>query len=262
MTLYDYPAIYAALFAPDREMWTAVTGWLARYLDRPVGSVLDPACGPGNWLLPFAEQGQRVLGNDLNPAMSTFARRRLAPFNAQISRGDMQDLPFAARPGFAPVDAAINLDASVGHLADDAAVIRHLRSVHEHVRAGGVYLLGITLMDLPRRDDTLDELFESGDVAVDGGTASVRYTSLWRDPARRRERVGLTLTTRGIAGCPPTLTEAYDLLTFAPADLHRCLAHAGGWDLLAAHDMTLDGFPDRPFQPGCRGVTLALRRTK
>ncbi len=260
MTLYNHPPIYAALFAPDREMWDGVTGWLARYLDRPAASILDPACGPGNWLLPFAEQGLRVLGNDLNPAMSTFARRRLSPFDAQISRGDMQDLPFAARPNFTPVDAAINLDASVGHLADDDGVIQHLRSVHAHVRDGGLYLLGITLLDMPERDDTPDELFESGEVWVDGGTAQVRYASLWRDPALRRERVGLTLTTRGIPGCPPTLTEAYDLLTFAPADVERCLAHAGGWDLLAAHDMTVDDFPDRGFQPGCRGVTLVLKK--
>jgi len=259
-TLYDYPQIYAALFAPDPEMWDGVRGWLGRYLDQPPRSILDPACGPGNWLLPFAERGWRVGGNDRNPAMCAYARQLLAPFDAQITQGDMQDLALAAASDFAPYDAAINLDASAGHLPDDAAVIRHLRSVHAHVRPGGIYILGITVLDLPWRQDKAQALFESDPVPVGGGTVHVRYTSLWRDPMLRRERIGLEMQSRGVANGPPLLREQYDLLTFTPADLHHCLAQAGGWDLLAAHDMTEDDFPDHGFHPGCRGVTVVLRR--
>ncbi len=258
MSLYDHPELYAALFAPDPEMWDGVRGWLGRYLDRPPRSLLDPACGPGNWLLPFAQRGWRVGGNDRNPAMCRYARQILAPFDAQISQGDMRELAFTASPTFLPFDAAINLDASVGHLPTDADVVRHLRSVHAHLRPGGIYLLGITVLDLPRRQDKAEALFESEPMAVGGGTVTVKYTSLWRDPALRRERIALEMHSRGVAHAPPLLREEYDLLTFAPADLRRCLAQAGGWTLLAAHDMTEDGFPDHGFHPGCRGVTAVL----
>jgi SAM-dependent methyltransferase len=159
-------------------------------------------------------------------------------------------------------DAAINLDASVGHLPTDADVIRHLRSVHAHLRPGGIYLLGITVLDLPRRQDKPEALFESEPVAVGEGTVTVKYTSLWRDPNLRRERIALEMHSRGVPDAPPLLREEYDLLTFAPADLHRCLAQAGGWHLLAVHDMTLDDFPDHGFQPGCRGVTVVLRAVR
>jgi len=255
MTLYDHPELYAALFAPDPEMWDGVRGWLGRYLDRPGRSILDPACGPGNWLLPFAERGWRVAGNDHNPHMCRYARQILAPFDAEITQGDMQTLAFLS----GPFDAAINLDASVGHLADDAQVIRHLRSVRAHLRPGGLYLLGITVLDLPGREERPDALFESDAVAVGGGSVTVRYTSLWRDPVARQERIALEMHSRGVPGAPPLLHEQYDLLTFTQADLRHCLAQAGGWELLAVHDMTLDGLPDHGFQPGCRGVTVVLR---
>ena len=255
MTLYDYPELYAALFAPDPEMWDGVRGWLGRYLDEPPRSILDPACGPGNWLLPFAERGWRVGGNDRNPAMCAYAQHILSPFDAEITQGDMRELAFRSDP----FDAAINLDASVGHLPDDNGVVRHLRSIHTHLRPGGIYLLGITVLDLPRRQEWPEALFESDPVAVGQGTVTVKYTSLWRDPALRRERIALEMHSRGVPNGPPLLREQYDLLTFAPADLHRILAQAGGWHLLAIHDMTLDGFPDHGFQPGCRGVTVVLR---
>lgn len=261
MSLYDYPELYAALFAPDPEMWNGVRGWLGRYLDLPPRSLLDPACGPGNWLLPFAQRGWRVAGNDRNPAMCRYAQKILSPFDAQISQGDMRELAFAASPAFLPFDVAINLDASVGHLPTDADVVRHLRSVHAHLRPGGIYLLGITVLDLPRRQDKPEALFESEPVAVGEGTVTVKYTSVWRDPALRRERIALEMHSRDVPDAPPLLHEEYDLLTFAPADLRRCLAQAGGWPLLAVHDMTVDGFPDQGFQPGCRGVTVVLRRS-
>lgn len=52
------------------------------------GSVLDPACGPGNLLRAAAERGaQRLIGQETSPALARLARSRLGA-SAEIREGD------------------------------------------------------------------------------------------------------------------------------------------------------------------------------
>lgn len=255
-SLYDFPQIYDLFFRPDEDLWTAVTGWIDRYLDGPPRSVLDPACGPGNWLLPCAQRyGCRVAGNDIRPGSVARAQELLGETPQEFLVGDMRDLDFQS----GPFDLALNFDSSIGHLPDNEAVIQHLQAVGRNLRPGGLYLLGLTILQGIADEACTIPLFESGVMQLpQGGRASVRYYSLWRSPKTNRECIRLQLSTQGVAGAPPLFQEEYELLTFDEAGLRDVLARSGGWEVRAMHSMIEDGFPVESFSPGCRAVTLAL----
>ncbi|MET9764397.1 class I SAM-dependent methyltransferase [Streptomyces sp. NPDC006372] len=87
-----------------RRAWARrLRGWLPGR----AGDVLDLGCGTGSLSLLAAEQGHRVTGVDLSPAMVALARRKLAGRDAVFLVGD------AARP-------------PVGEQRFDAVLVRHV----------------------------------------------------------------------------------------------------------------------------------------
>ncbi len=257
-SLYDLPEIYAELLAPAEDLVEDVREWLADALDRPLASILDPACGPGTWLLPFATRGLRVAGNDLSAAMIGSARRRLPRGRAELTIGDMRRLRLAG----APFDAALNLHGSVGHLGSDSDVVEHLRSVASCLRAGGVYLLGLSVFDETPLASEPVLLFQTPPTKLAaGGTAAVLYESLGRDALARSERIRVLVLTHDVPGAPPTLLEEYDLRTFTFDALLAILDAVPEFRLERAYAMELAGRPEIPLGPDAGDVTLVLRRT-
>lgn len=257
MSLYRHPEVYATLLYPEPDLLDALFGWIGKYLDGDCESVMDPCCGPATWLLPFACRDYEVAGNDLLPEMVAEAERRLAGTDAELTRGDMRELAFTK----GPFDVALNLHGSVGHLPDHEAVAEHLAAVRDELRPGGLYFLGLCVFDGDEADETLEVLYESEPTPVaSGGMASVRYESVLRDPVTSRETIRVHLLTQGVEGCPAELREQYDLRTFHAEDL-RTLVEDAGFQLLAAHGMEEDGFPDRGLYANCGDVTLVLRHT-
>ncbi len=108
-----------------------------RYARRPVRRVLDIACGTGPHLARLADHGYAMAGLDLSRANIEFLRERLAGKGqrAELVVGDMTD--FRLRR---PVDAAICMQDSQGHLLTNDQLIAHLRVVARAVRRGGLYV--------------------------------------------------------------------------------------------------------------------------
>lgn len=256
MGLYRHPEVYATLLSPEPDVFEHVLDWIDVYLDGPFGSVMDPCCGPGTWLLPFSVRELHVAGNDLLPQMVAECRRRLGAA-AELTQRDMRALAFET----GPFDVVFNLHSSIGHLADLAAAAEHLASVRDHLRPGGLYFLGACVYDGDRVDEDVHVLYESEPMYVpSGGMAAVRYESVRRDPVRCEETIRLHLLSRGVAACPESLEEEYVLKTFQRDALRDLLDDVGGFDLLAVHAMEEDGHPDRGLQPDCGDVTLVLRK--
>ncbi|HXG04776.1 MAG TPA: class I SAM-dependent methyltransferase [Candidatus Binatia bacterium] len=135
---YEAPRLYEIAFDMNRK---GEVDFLAhcfrRYARRPVRRVLDLACGTGPHLVRLAERGYRLVGLDLSRRNIEYLRRRLAArgLQAELRVGDMTR--FHLRE---PVDAAICMQDSQGHLLTNEALLAHLRCVARALRPGGVYV--------------------------------------------------------------------------------------------------------------------------
>ncbi|MGX1566112.1 class I SAM-dependent methyltransferase [Streptomyces sp. NPDC055506] len=77
-----------------RRAWAGrLRGWLPGH----AGDVLDLGCGTGSLSLLASEQGHRVTGVDLSPAMVTLAREKLAGRDAVFLVGDAAAPPIGER---------------------------------------------------------------------------------------------------------------------------------------------------------------------
>src|SRR5438093_10871463 len=104
---------------------------------RRVRRVLDIACGTGPHLIRLADRGYRMAGLDLSQKNIAFLTERIADkgHTADLVVGDMTN--FRLRR---PVDAAICMQDSQGHLLTNEQLLTHLKCVARAVRPGGLYV--------------------------------------------------------------------------------------------------------------------------
>jgi SAM-dependent methyltransferase len=135
---YAAPEYYEIAFDMNRKQEVDFLVHCFRaYARRPVERVLDIACGTGPHLIRLAARGYAMTGLDLSPDNVRYLRGRVDKrgLEADLRVGDMTRFRL---PG--PVDAAICMQDSQGHLLDNDAILAHLRSVARAVRKGGLYV--------------------------------------------------------------------------------------------------------------------------
>ncbi len=143
-SFYDCPQWYDIVHAAG----TAAEVTQLERLNRKFGTGgrrwLEPACGTGRFLRVLARRGYKPVGYDANPMMLDYARRRLRSHNlrAQLCEGDMAAF---MRPG--AFDLAFNLINTFRHLLEPLEAVAHLNCIAQSLRPGGVYVLGIDLVD-------------------------------------------------------------------------------------------------------------------
>ena len=137
-THYSAPRLYEIAFDLNRKGEVDFLEYcFKRFARRRVRRVLDIACGTGPHLLRLAARGYRMSGLDLSPENIAFLSRRAgqAGFEPALVVGDMANFRLPA-----PVDAAICMQDSQGHLLTNAVLIGHLRAVARALRSGGLYV--------------------------------------------------------------------------------------------------------------------------
>ncbi len=135
---YSAPRLYEIAFDLNRKGEVDFLEYCFKKLaKRRIRRVLDIACGTGPHLLRLAARGYRMSGLDLSPENIAFldTRARAAGFETDLFVGDMTRF----RPP-APVDAAICMQDSQGHLLTNERIVEHLRSVARALRPGGLYV--------------------------------------------------------------------------------------------------------------------------
>ena len=223
---YTAPRLYEIAFDLNRKGEVDfLIHCFATHARRPVRRVLDIACGTGPHLMRLAERGYQMVGLDLSRKNIEFLGERLAAKgqSAELTVGDMTD--FRLRQ---PVDAAICMQDSQGHLLTNEAILAHLRCVAKAVRKGGLYVFD-------------------------------RYMcSSWTDPARRwswtrkRGRATVRATFEALKDLNPVTQTFYEDLELEahedgrrhvyrqrhasrmvfPQELRALVALAGGFDLV------------------------------
>lgn len=135
---YSAPRYYEIAFDMNRKQEVDfLVHCFRRYAKGPVRTVLDIACGTGPHLIRLAERGFRMSGLDLSPENIAFLgeRARAKGFTVGLHVADMTRFRLPR-----PVDAAICMQDSQGHLLTNDAILAHLRSVRRAVRPGGLYV--------------------------------------------------------------------------------------------------------------------------
>ena len=135
---YTAPRLYEIAFDMNRKGEVDfLDHCFKRFARRRVRTVVDIACGTGPHLVRLAERGYRMSGLDLSRRNIEFLGERLAAkkLAGELVVGDMTNFHLAR-----PVDAAICMQDSQGHLLTNAQLLAHLRSVARNLRRGGVYV--------------------------------------------------------------------------------------------------------------------------
>jgi len=137
-TQYSAPRYYEIAFDMNRKQEVDfLVHCFRRYATRPVRTVLDIACGTGPHLIRLAERGFRLSGLDLSAETIEFLRERAGAkgFHVGLHVADMTRFRLPR-----PVDAAICMQDSQGHLLTNEAILAHLRCVARAVKKGGLYV--------------------------------------------------------------------------------------------------------------------------
>ena len=135
---YSAPRYYEIAFDMNRKQEVDfLVHCFRRHAQRPVRTVLDIACGTGPHLIRLGERGYRMSGLDLSSENVEFLRERAerAGLDVSLHVADMSSfrLPY-------PVDAAICMQDSQGHLLTNEAILAHLRCVRRALKPGGLYV--------------------------------------------------------------------------------------------------------------------------
>jgi SAM-dependent methyltransferase len=136
--MYSAPRLYEIAFDMNRKGEVDfLTHCFKRYARRPVHRVLDIACGTGPHLIRLAERGYRTVGLDLSADNIRYLGERLLAkgLSGELVVGDMTDFHLPR-----PVDAAICMQDSQGHLLTNEQLVAHLRAVGRALRRGGLYV--------------------------------------------------------------------------------------------------------------------------
>src|SRR5688572_7361490 len=135
---YSAPRLYESAFDMSRNGEVDfLVHCFKRFARRRVRTVVDIACGTGPHLIRLADRGYRMAGLDLSKRNIEFLGERLADkgLTGELVVGDMTNFRLAR-----PVDAAICMQDSQGHLLTNEQLLAHLRSVGRNLRRGGVYV--------------------------------------------------------------------------------------------------------------------------
>jgi 2-polyprenyl-3-methyl-5-hydroxy-6-metoxy-1,4-benzoquinol methylase len=135
---YAAPRYYEIAFDMNRKQEVDfLAHCFRRYAKRPVKTVIDIACGTGPHLIRLARRGYRMSGLDLSPANIAYLQERAAADGLAVGL-HVADMTRFTLPE--PVDAAICMQDSQGHLLTNEAILAHLRCTAKAVRKGGLYV--------------------------------------------------------------------------------------------------------------------------
>ncbi len=238
-TWYDLPRYYDIAFQSETAAEAAfLEAAFHKYAAREVRQVLEPACGTGRLVCELARRGYRLTAFDTSRPALAFLRRRLARQNlaAHVVQAEMARFSL---PG--AFDAAYNTFDSFRHLLTEEAARRHLDSVADSLRRGGIYVLGFHLLP----PDASEECVERWTERRGQTTVTVTLRVLATDRRRRLEQIRVNLSVRRGASRQRYVDE-FPLRLYTARQFRRLLGRVPQLELCDVFDFWYE--IDRPLR--------------
>lgn len=116
-----------------------------RFGDGPIRSILDLGCGTGNHAILLANRGYEVVGVERSAEMVAHARRKAHALQINgvqrvpsFQKGDLRSLNLGRQ-----FDAILMMFAVLGYQLTNDDVLEALRTVHSHLRSGGLFIADV-----------------------------------------------------------------------------------------------------------------------
>lgn len=118
----------------------AIEFFTKRFSQHGVDSVVDVACGSGNYLQALAEKNYQMTGIDLDPAMvkSAQAKSRTNNLDYPVVQGDMRNLDTILAEKF---DALICMGNSLVHLIGKEEILNALYGFYSRLNDEGILII-------------------------------------------------------------------------------------------------------------------------
>lgn len=250
---YDYPQYFDMVFrdetAAEVDFFTSAFETLA---EPPVTRLLEPGCGSGRLVATLAGRGFEVTGVDRSAASLAYLRRKLRRrgLNAQLVQADISALQLDQT-----YDAAFCTFNTFRHLTDEASAVSHLRSVAEHLRPGGIYILGLHIIPLDADKQCIERW------KARHGSTSVHVTLRVVDFDRRRrlEQIEVLLTAitpRKTVRC----RTRFPLRLYTAQQLQSTLANVPQLSIAGVYDFDYDIDSPRQIDDDLIDAVLVLKK--
>lgn len=230
---YDYPQYFDMVFRDEtsQEIDFFLTAF-ERLATGPVQRVLEPGCGSGRLVTAMASRGFDVTGIDLSAASLSYLRRKLRRrgLSATLQQSDFSCLDLPQR-----FDAACCTFNTFRHLTSEQAAVSHLQSVADHLRPGGIYILGLHIIPLDAEQHCIERW--KARHAQTTVNVTLRVTAFNR--RTRIEQIHVVLTAK-----TPTKTircrSDFPLRLYTTEQFRQTLARVPEFDIAGVYDFDYD----------------------
>ncbi|MEM1356191.1 MAG: class I SAM-dependent methyltransferase [Planctomycetota bacterium] len=263
---YQTPVYYDIIFDADTEKEaTFLEQVAARHVQpetpRPL-TILEPACGSGRLMAELAARGHTVAGCDLAGPMLDFARKRFKErgVKGHLAKAPMQQFDLHRHTQqHGGYDLAHILVSSFKYLLTDDDAALSLRCICDHLRPGGVFVLGIHLSEYGQDETTLERWRASR-----GNTDVICTIKSWPpDPETRLEKVRSRIVAHDLdrhTDEPKRYESNWDFRTYDEAELLALLAVEPRLRHCATHTFHHEISEETALGSEDLGLVLVLRR--
>ena len=252
---YDHPQYFDMVFRDETAAEVAFFGRaFERFASGPVRRLLEPGCGSGRLVAAMAGRGYDVVGLDQSRPMLAYLRRRLRRrgLRAGAVHGDMTRMSLGRS-----FDAAFCTFNTFRHLTDEASAESHLNSVADHLRPGGIYLLGFHLIPL----DADTECTERWTAGHAGTRVHVTLRVVAFDRRRRLETLRVIVKAVRPSGQVIRIRSEFPLRLYTVGQARRLLAKVSRrMELVEVFDFDYDIDGPRSLDGELTDALFVLRR--
>lgn len=253
---YDVPQYWDLAFSDDTQLEAEFVAAAAKkYCEFPASRFYEPGCGGGRLVVELASKGFDVTGVDQSLSAVEYANKSITDRNlkANIIVGDMRE-PLAD----AEFDVAYCLVNTFRHLLTEEDARKHLESVAQMLRPGGLYIIGMHL--LPPDADEEDE----EDWSVQTPEVTVHMQLVAADCCRQQRLETLRFSmTANVTGNPEPICHSsdYRMRIYEAAHVKQLLANVPAFELVDVFDFWYDIEDPLELTDELGDTVLVLRKT-